>query len=414
MTDRFRIPLTNHRRLFGAFLAAHAIPDAIDVMLTGVGCKPKAQRQIALHDRMREAQNKLLWPDISDAHLIMGPEARLRDMTIETVRRRKDVGAVFITTSTAMEMTAIDVPSVAAEISKHVTCPVISVPTPGHDGDHHLGYAAVIREVLALCDWSGPGTQGMVNLVGYPFDRYEMDHPVSIREIERMLAGIGVKLGATYLSGTPMRGLLRASRAAANLVLPSAASIETWMSDTLERPCTRATLPVGLDASERFLVEAGSVAWVAEGQARAFAALERERIAPLLRVASERLSGRTAAVIADAPLASGLVSLLSDLGVTTDLVGLTDRTLTGRADLPPGPTILEDPSPHDIVEAWKPVDILLSPSLWLPEDLTRDLARVEIGLPSNDRHVIYGQPFTGFRGAVALAQRLLDAVSRVH
>jgi nitrogenase molybdenum-iron protein alpha/beta subunit len=413
MTRRFRIPLVNHRRLFGVFLAAHAIPDAIDVLLTGVGCKPKAQRQIALHDRMREAQNKLLWPDISDAHLIAGPESRLRDMTVETVRRRGDVGIVFITTSTAMEMTAVDVPSVAAEISKHVSCPVISIPTPGYDGDLHLGYAAVMREVLALCDWTAPPTKGTVNLIGYPFDRYEMDHPVSIREIERMLAGVGLKLSTTFLSGTPVKGLLEAPRASHNLLMPTAASIEPWVRDSIDRPCAAVPLPIGIDASERFLLETCRLVGVEDGKARAFAARERERIAPLLRVATERLSGRTAAVVADAPLATGLVSLLSDLGVTTTLLGLLDRTL-GRDDLPPVPTILEDPSPHDLVASWKPVDLILSPSLWLPEDIASDLAHVEIGFPSNRRHVLYGQPVTGFRGAVALAQRLLDAISGVH
>ena len=51
----FRIPLNNQRRLFGVFLAAHAIPDALDFLHTGVGCKPKTQRQLAYHVGARKS-----------------------------------------------------------------------------------------------------------------------------------------------------------------------------------------------------------------------------------------------------------------------------------------------------------------------------------------------------------------------
>ncbi len=427
MRSRFEIPLDNQRALFGVFLAAHAIPDAVDLMHTGVGCKPKAQRQISSHDRMREAQNKMVWSDVDESLLITGSADRLYDMTVETYGRREAVGVVFITTSTAMEMTGFDGEAAAARIRERIPCPVIYLPTPGHEGDLHHGYQRAVLAVMELCDWSvAPADPSSVDIVGYLFDRYEHDHAMSLHEVRRLLAGIGLGVTTTYLSGTPVAGLMQGPRAAACVVLPWAAGIAEGLPGLTGRPCVHVDLPLGLRATRRFLEVVGASRNVPPLRVASLVETETARIAPLVRIARERLAGSRAAVLADTPTAAGLVGLLDDLGVSAVLVGLLDRTLGGgqalvaalsRAGvtLPAGCRVIENPCARDIDEALAaspPTDaphLLLAPDLWLPEEVTGRLSRVEIGIPSNRKHAIYAQPSLGYRGAVCLAQRLMDA-----
>ncbi len=427
MTSRFRIPLDNQRPIFGVFLAAHAIPDSIDMIHTGVGCKPKAQRQISSHDRAREAQNKMVWSDVDESLLIKGSMDRLVDMTVETVRRRGNVGLVFLTTSTAMDMTGIDLDAAAARIRARSRIPVIPLPTPGHSGDLHIGYQRAVLAVMELCDWgAAPEDAASVNLAGYLFDRYEADHVASLAEIGRLLSRLVVALQATFLSGTPVGRLLEAPRAAATIVLPGAASIADRIGPLTRRPSIMADLPVGFGGTTRFLRGIAAALPVAAARVDDLVASETARAEPFLRVARERIAGARVAILADTPTAAGLTGLLSELGAAPVLVGLLDRTLGGRPALASALsragvaldgscTVIVDPTVQDLADAaTADPDIVISPDVWLPPGFTARAARVELGIPSNRRHAVFPQPVLGYRGAMCLAQRLADARAGIH
>ncbi|MBI5490966.1 MAG: hypothetical protein HY905_26780 [Deltaproteobacteria bacterium] len=437
MTREFDIPLDNHRRMFGAFLAAHAIPDAVDVLFTGVGCKSKAQRQLAMHDRVREAGNKMVWADVGDVQLISGPAERLRDMTVETVRRRGNVGLVLITDSAAMELTGTDVEAVLPAIRRQVGCPVVHVGTAGWDGDAFLGYAEAVSAVFALPSWKAArGDRRSVNVVGYVFDRYEHDHAANLIELRRLLEGLGLRLNATFLSGVPLRSLLGAPAAGVNLLLPYARSMRATASRTARRPAAPCVLPVGLGGTARFLEDAARGAGVPVKAARARAAEEGERLGPALRVAREGLAGVRVGILADTPTAAGLAGLLRELGAEPVLAGLLDRSLGGdegfRETLAAAGhdagacVVLPDPTAQEVESACgelrhgararggRPFDVLIAPDLWLPRAATDGTARLELGFASNRRHAVAPSPFLGFSGVLSLAQRLLDAAHRVH
>jgi nitrogenase molybdenum-iron protein alpha/beta subunit len=438
MAGDFEIPLCNHRALFGTFLAAHAIPDAIDIMFAGVGCKAKAQRQIAMHDRGREAGNKMVWADVGDVQLIAGPAERLRNMTVETVRRREGVGLVLITTSAAMEMTGADVEAVLPAIRRDVGCPVVHLPAAGWTGDLYAGYASAVEAVLGLAPWREvrAGDRRSVNVVGYLFDRYERDHAANLAELRRLLAAVGLTLHATFLSGVPLAALRTAPEAGVNLLLPHGPAERTRIASLTGRRTAACALPVGRSMTARFLRESARAAGVPAATVRGAVEAERERTEPALRAAREGLAGRRAAVLANTPLAAGLAALLADLGVTPVLAGLLDRTLGGadafRASVAPagvdadGCVVLEDPSGGDLDEACgvlrgreaaagrPPFDLLIAPDLWLPPSVTDGAARVELGFPSDRRHAVAPSPFLGSAGVVAIAQRLLDAACGVH
>ncbi len=432
----FEIPLYNHRHLFGVFLAAHAIPDAVQLLHTGVGCKPKNQRQIVAHDRMREAQNKTVWSDIAEEHLIRGSAEQLRNLAAETVQRRPKVALFLLAESTAMELTGIDLCAVADTISQEVGRPVVHVPSAGYRGDHYDGYAAVVRRLLGGMRWEMSVTRPrQVNLIGYPFDRYELDHGANLRELRRLLTGIGADLGQTILSGVPLSALQAAPESGANVLLPYAPGLDAEHADGLGgRPWCVADLPISSRGTTCFLEQVARRLALPEKRVSVLIEREQSKIAPLLRIAREQLTGRRAVVFADTPRAVGLVATLAELGVQTRLVALLDESLGGGVafteglgrlgrELPADCPVLECPTAREVTDAWtgldsargaSPIDVILAPDLWLPPALVRGLPWVEIGLPSNRKRAIFALPDVGYNGVVALAQRLLDAVNQIH
>ncbi|MBI5526839.1 MAG: hypothetical protein HY897_10945 [Deltaproteobacteria bacterium] len=433
MARMFDMPLSNHRRIYGAFLAAHAVPDAINLMFTGVGCKSKAQRQIAMHDRVREAGNKMVWSDIGDAEFIRGPAKRLASMAIETCRRRENVGLVVVTTSAAMEMTGADVESELAAIRREVGCPVIYLPTAGWDGDLYAGYGEATSAVMALAPWgSSEGDSRTVCVSGYLFDRYEPDHAANLREIQRMLGAAGASRGAVFFSGSSMRTLMEAPAAGCHLVLPYARRVAAWAGRETGRRVVATDLPVGIAASARFIVASARLVGLSGETARSLAEAESLRARPALSGARAYLSGLRVGVLAETPMAAGLCSLLLELGMVPVFAGLLDRTLGGKraffdalassAGALRGCLVAEDPSAQDVEDVCRrlrgklgrrdrgrPFDLLIAPDLWLPPSCVDGVKRVELGFPSNRWHPVSPEPFIGFAGAVALAHRIAAA-----
>jgi nitrogenase molybdenum-iron protein alpha/beta subunit len=431
---RFEIPLNGRRRLFGVFLASHAIPDALNFLHSGAGCKPKTQRQLALHDRAMDAQKKHVWTDISDAHVISGSAARLRDMFVETARRRGRPGVAIITASTAMQMTGIDFDSVISELKPLNICPIAHVRTSEHEGDMFDGYMDAVKAVMDFARWEEtPANSASVNVIGYIFDRYEQDHAANLHEMKRLLSGAGVSTNTVYLSGAPFSDLMSAPKARMNALLPYARPLEKWAVKRTRRPGVMVELPLGVAGTAMFVEEIARAAGVPAADAGGFVERERERLRPRLKAAREWLEGMRAAVFADTPSAAGLASLLADLGMRTTLVGLMDRTLGGAAEfrrtlgrlgtvLEGDPDVLKDPTAEDVRRAFetlkeriggRPADVVISPDLPFSGGIG-DLPRLELGFPSNRKRALYPCHTLGFNGVTALSQRLLDTVAGVH
>jgi nitrogenase molybdenum-iron protein alpha/beta subunit len=422
MMSEFEIPLMNQRALFGAFLAAHAIPDAVDILFTGVGCKPKAQRQIAQHDRARQAGSKMVWADIGEREAIGGPLSRLENTTLETVRRRDRIGAIFVTTSAAAELLSADLPAAIRRIGRRAGCPVVALSCAGFGGDMYAGYAAVQRALLGMVDWRRRSARRRtLGIVGHWFHRYEADQLADVDELQRLLAGAGARPGPIWFSGAPVADLMRTFECAALLRLPYLPAAPPTMG---ARPVLSVPLPIGGAATEAFVRAAARAGGGDARRAQRFLRGERERAEPMRKEAHRELSGKRALLLADTPLASGLFSALAELGVEVPLVVLLDETLGGEralhAAIRPGaggqrPIVLENPGYGALESVFSKVfgkrgrgaDFIVGPDLWLPPLVRRGVAWVEVGFPSNRWHPDAPEPILGFSGMRSLARRLL-------
>jgi len=413
--------------LFGIFLAAHAVPGAVLLLHTTVGCKFKTQLQLVSHDWFQESHNQRLWTGVDDIRLIQGSGERLLQFaTTWYERRRPDL--FVVSTNAAVDLSAFDVEQAVRVLRERLPCPVLLLRAPGTAGSVPRGYGRLLAALAeALPIGEGTGDPEEAALVGYGFDRYEMEHPANLAEIRRLLRGMGLQLGSTWLSGEGLQALQGISRAGTWLVLPDG----RWARAVLERRASGrrvvdVPLPLGFAGTIAFLREAGRGAGLSPDRVESLIERELRRAAPLAAQGARRLAERRAAVFLPGPLAAPVATWLAELGLEVPLVGLTDgddadpglfQTTLARLDAPASlrPEVLSAPSRDGGLRALDremdrggPIHLVVGTSPWAGP-LRRKVPVVELGYPSTRQHWVYPVPYLGFNGAVALVQRFLDA-----
>lgn len=416
--------------LFGVYLASHAVPDSLCLMHAGVGCKTKGQQHLVNHDWFVEGVSRTVWSEVRDAEVVSGSLERLESAVRNWVARRNP-SVVAVTTAAFLEVRGEDFASSLARVEREVGRPIMLLRTPGYEGDLFRGYASYVRALLEKMqwdDWNGRTDGRVVNVLGYVFDRYEMDHKASIAELTRLLEGMGLAPGRVLLSGTPFAQLRDAPRAGLHVVLPY---LDPPPPQLGSAGVVRAHIPFGVLGTSRWMEAVGEAAGVKREVVRHLVEGEVRRVVQVLKHAAPRLQGLRAAVLADTVRAASVCGFLIELGMQPCVVCLTDRTLGGRkkfdellaryeVSLAGDAKIVHDPAPAQlrsvVEEAWKEagLSLLIGSSNEIADLEHLPVPAVEVGFPSYRRHCLYPAPELGFAGAVNFAQRILGALGRVH
>ena len=204
-----------------------------------------------------------------------------------------------------------------------------------------------------------------------------------------------------------------------------------WLFETTGRKTVELGLPLSVKASSNWLRGLGRALNLPDGQIEKALAAEESRALPRIEMVRQRLprllASRNVAILADTPSAAGLTMLIQELGLHPSLVVLLDRhaepeswfgeliermggtqpkglELVGRPTLP-GLRRLAD---------GRSLGLVMRPDLDLSGTAWDSIPAVEYGFPSNRKHFVYPMPELGFAGAVALAQRVMDAASGSH
>ncbi len=425
MTDlsEFELRDQDHTDLFGIFLGVHALPGAVLFLHTTVGCKFKTQMHLVDHDWFRESHNQRLWTGVDDARLIAGSGRRLVEFAQTWTERRRPALAV-VATNAAVELSALDVEAAVEELRRRLPCPVLLLKAPGYGGGLHRGYRRLLQAVWPLLSWERPARDDHVALAGYLFDRYERDHAANLQEVRRLLQALDLRLSGVAFGGEPYDELRETLPLAGTVaLLPLARGILPPGG----RRVADVDLPVGLTGSAAFLRGVGKAAGVDPGRVEAVIDRETARAVPLIAHAARRLQGVRAGVFLDTAMAAAVTAFLLDMGLEVPFVALTDRddadegrfraalSRLAPAGAPAPEVVLRGPSRNESlrrfleVAAERPVPVAVGSAvqrLVLNRHLT---FVVELGYPATQRHALYPMPFFGFNGAVALAQRVMDA-----
>jgi len=427
--DDFSLAPLNHTGLFGVFLGVHALEDGLCALHAGVGCKAKTQARLVHHDLGRESHSRVGWTELSEEELIKDPGQRLVKAISELHVRRKP-RVILLVASRAVEFTGIDLPALAGQARKELGIPVIALPRAADQPDLWHGYAAVIRALLGELDWSKPPGD-RVSLAGAFFHRHEMEQAANLAELKRLTGALGARLGPTLLGGESFSSLQRLPQSGLLVCLPCGDLDASRIAESTGRKTIEVGLPLSLTASASFLRTLGWALDLPDQRIEEVVEAEVARAAPRIDMVRQRLprllAGREVAILADTPTAAGWTMLAQELGLSPSLVVLMDRhaeperwyrelldkmggsvpgelKLVCRPSLPGLRRLADDRKPH----------LLIRPDLDLSGTGWESIPTVETGFPQNHKHFVYPIPELGFAGAVALAQRVMDAAFRSH
>ncbi|MBI5210176.1 MAG: hypothetical protein HY927_09430 [Elusimicrobia bacterium] len=433
--EEFALSGHPYGRLTGVSLAVHAIPDAFLVLHTGVGCKYKGAGQYCLHDLARPSHHREGYTEVTDLALIKGSASRIPIYVRSWYKKRKP-SLMAVVSSTFLEMAGEDFVKAVSDAQETVGCPVAYIPAPGFDGDLYDGYAALTMEVIKRIPFkTTEPKRGRVAVVGYPFDRYELDHAGNLQQLRYMLESLGLEMGPVLLSGRPYAELMEAASCEGIVALPYSRGYVKELASLTGRTVAATDLPIGGRGTFRWLRDVAEAFKVPKPVLDAAIARQWEYGKPQMDVfrnyARPRLGTRRPVIFADTPLAAGLTSLLLELGQPPIVVGLRDRSLGGARAFREAlaRTGLSAPDDLEVVEC-PSLDLARSKVLALSQAdrlamvlcshaellCLRGLGEqvkipiIEIGFPSMTYHVLYPTPFYGIAGALAGAQRIMNII----
>lgn len=418
----FRLRTLDHTDLFGIYLAMHAIPDSLLLLHTTVGCKFKTQRHLVEHDWLRESHNRRIWTGVDDIQVIRGSADSLLEFARTWYKRRRP-GLLAITTNATVELTGMDVDAVAKTLSSELPCKVLAFRTPGYEGNLWRGYRRAMEAFLGLVDWSNEPLPNSVAIVGYVFDRYERDHAANLAELRRLLSLLGLSVVSVLFSGEPTATLLRVGAAKTLIVLPNAHPL----SLPSDREVIATDLPIGLAGTANFLRAVGRAAGVDDQKVEALIERELSRAVKPVAAAVRHLRRQRVAIYLDTFTAAAVAAYLTELELEVPLVCLTDGDeadtttffeITRRigTEFVEPPLVVAKPSRDQGLELYReaaaiePIPVVIGSNF--EQQGLEEAAVIELGFPSASKHFVYPMPYMGFSGAVALAQRLLDAAGR--
>lgn len=423
--ERFRLRPVDHTDLFGIFLGVHAIPGAVMLLHTTVGCKFKTQMHLVDHDWFQESHNQRLWTGVDDVRLIQGSGKRLLEFATTWYERRHPELFV-VTTNAAVELSAFDVEAAVQELRAKLPCPVLLLKAPGHDGTFARGYRRMLDAVCDLVDWDAQPDPRRVSLAGYLFDRFEMDHAANLGEIRRLFRAMELEAGPHLLAGEGLGVVRGIARSGVIGVLPLAASMGPRFERLPGRRVVPLDPPIGLHGTATFLRVLGGAAGVDPERVESTIDREMARAVPLIAHGARRLKGTRVAIFQDTATAAALAAFLHELDCEVPLVVLTDGDqadpqafLDGAARMGASfahpPVVLADPSRDGGLARYReavavePIPVVVGSSVQKAALGGGQAAVVELGYPSVFKHALYPTPWLGFNGALALVQRLVDA-----
>lgn len=449
--DDLIIRASSHTPFFGIYLASHAILDAMCMCHASVGCKVKTQEHLVRHDGVQDAHNRRRYSQLIDEDLIQGSTAQLED-EIAAFARRLHSQVVVIDCSTPLSLQVQPLQAVVERSRERTGVDVVHVQARNYQDDLWGGYAATAA-TLFLRQFEKAAAQGPlpkpkadeVSVLGLPFDRYEGDSTGNVAEVRRMLWGLGLKAKAVFFAGEPYATLGEAVHAGHHLALPwlkpALPSLRTASARTagvtLAEPLG---VPMGFSGTRQWLLQVAQLTGVDARRAQAFVDAELQAAKPLAELARRSLQGRRFAAFAEAPRLAGLVALLQELGMVPAVLGVSHFRLGGRREveallsgplqqaLPQEVVWLEDPTPHAVAELahagpldpqmdprkQRPLagaDIVLCSSVEAVQLQAWQGPLVEFGFPSENRHFLLPAPWMGFRGALRLAEQVLQALA---
>jgi nitrogenase molybdenum-iron protein alpha/beta subunit len=410
----------------GVYVAVNALADAYLVVDAPDCAHLKTQYVQGNHDWFStltsvSGVHRVANTDLHPWKMVVARDDQVQGL-VKQLAAHPAAGAVLVTSMPMATITGVDYDRLTRPVALETHKVVASVPGNGLAGDWLDGYADSLKALARNVPLDGAAPQpGNVAVVGYLMDRNEGDHRANLRELERLLGALGLRVVSVWLSGQPGADLAKVRDAAAIISMPYGRGAAKVLGQRLQVPVIETGLPFGLGGTERWLRQIGEALGCGDRTAEV---LDRELQAtvPLLEwVVPHYLAQRAMVYVGDPHLGIALDELAEELGLRVERHFILGRRVHARALLArcgearlvidPKRTHL-DRSVRELIEDGR-CHVLVTNSMGFQSGPSR-AAQVELGFPSFFTHALDERPTYFFRGTLSLVERMVNEMRRAE
>lgn len=419
--------------LIGVYMATNAIPDAYTVV-DGPDCLFfKTEFIHGKHD----VRSTLL--DVFGNHRIALTNVNAGNVAKShgdaVLRKIKQIDAlpgssvIFVSSLPMVTIIGTQYDTLVRDAQPHTGARLIDCPGRSLQGDWLTGYSDMLVALASNIDTSGGAPDPRkVAIVGHLMDRTEGDHVANVRELERIVAALGLELVTVWLGNQPYAQLAEIRDAGTILSFPLGRKAAKILAARTGARVLDVKVPFGLARTRRMIADLAR-ATDTEAAAAAFVEAELGALVPRLEwVVPHVFLGRKLGFSAPPDLIGGFVQIADDLGA--EVVHLSApcfgdhlaEDLSEDCDTYPEPIF--SPKMRALTAeldrlAAEGLDLLIcNTELRLAHaNLQRvrpakggPAAALEFGFPSFFDHALADRPFLGFRGWIAFVDRMANAL----
>jgi nitrogenase molybdenum-iron protein beta chain len=304
---------------------------------------------------------------------------------------------------------------------------VIKANTPSYVGSHVTGFANMVKGIVDAFPVNTGCRTNTINIIpGYV-------EPSDMAEIKRIAAELGVKAivfpdTSNVLNG-PQTGkyemypsggakiadLIKAGDSAATIALGPIASgpAAKALDAKCKVPCEILNLPIGIRATDEFVDRLRILGGVCVPES---IATERGQVIDVITDNQQYFAGKTAALIGDPDQLVSLAGFLTDIGIKVRHVvtGTAGKKFEKRVkDVAGGDVNVKEAGDyfyfHQLIKNEK-VDIMFGNTYSKYISRDEDIPLIRFGFPIYDRTGHQYIPSAGYRGAMRLVEKILNAI----
>ena len=421
----------------GAALAFRGVEGSVPFLHGSQGCATYMRRYLISH--FREPMD-IASSSLGEKHAVYGGGPNLK-LGLMNVANKYGARLIGIATTCLTETIGDDVPLILKEFKRETGANfdgqkgpyLVFASTPSYSGTHKDGFLAATRALLAQVAAKKPGSRPEVGV--FP----GLVSPADIRYLKEILSDFG--LSGTIVpdisdpldapaadeyqrippGGTPIAEIESLGRARAFVDLGRLVKCRRSPAEVLKERFGLKTyhlgLPIGLRETDRFFEALSEISGSPIPEKHL---LERGRLIDAMVDAHKYLFGQKVVVYGEEDLVVGLTSFLAEIGARPVLCATGDR----QKDFPDAISQVTNdilPEPPRVAVGVDFYDIAglceeLSPDIFLGHSKGYHLARkmglplVRVGFPIHDRFGAQRIMHLGYRGALALLDRLVNAI----
>ncbi|HBE76218.1 MAG TPA: nitrogenase associated protein E [Firmicutes bacterium] len=238
--------------------------------------------------------------NMDEEKVIYGGEKELKGAIME-VDRKYHPEIIFVATSCATGIIGDNVDAIVEKMRAGIHAKLMTIHCEGFAGEYRSGFDLVYRQLTKLMAPPSPDMKlklaDSVNIVGGKMGPERTEVDTDVKELVRMIEGIGARVNAVIAGNCSLEQIRRAPNVAVNcaLCLDIGYAIGHAMLEEFGTPLNSTILPYGVSATEKWLQGAAKYL-VMEESAAAFMSREYDAVRNEFEAAKKFLQGKIAIV----------------------------------------------------------------------------------------------------------------------